>query len=254
VCTALRIEAAAGTHVGCIRPKNEDSFAAVPELGLFMVADGIGGHAGGEIASRLAMDTLRAWFAEGDDPDETWPRADASWDRDEMRLLVGIRRANEAVYNAARRDRELRDMGTTIVAALIHDARAYLAHVGDSRIYRLRGGTMERLTRDHTVGEDAMRQGVIIEELDDRIADMLTRSIGTEPRVEVEMRVDILEPGDVLLLRSDGLWAPVPEEEIATTLAWPSRPEVIVAGLIGRALERGGPDNVTCVVVRIGAP
>jgi serine/threonine protein phosphatase PrpC len=250
VCTVLRIDAAAGSHVGCVRHKNEDSFAAVPELGLFVVADGMGGHAGGEVASRLAVDTLRAWFAEGDDPDETWPRADSSWDRHEMRLLVGIRRANEAVYNAARRDCELRDMGTTLVAALIRDGRVYLAHVGDSRIYRVRGGAIERLTRDHTVGETATRQGISMGEIDHRIAEMLDRSIGTAPRVEVEMRSENMEPGDVLLLCTDGLWAPVSEEEIAATLAWPSRPEVIVAGLIGRALEHGGPDNVTCVVVR----
>jgi serine/threonine protein phosphatase PrpC len=167
-----------------------------------------------------------------------------------MRLAVGVRRANEAVHQAARRDRELRDMGTTLVAALIRDGRAYLAHVGDSRAYRLRGGALERLTCDHTMREAARRSGVAIDSIDDSIADMLERSIGTEPRVDVETRVEALAAGDVLLLCTDGLWAPVPEEHIAATLAWPCRPDVIVAGLIGCALERGGPDNVTCVVVR----
>jgi serine/threonine protein phosphatase PrpC len=232
-----------------MRPNNEDSFAVLPEIGLFLVADGIGGHAGGEVASRMAVDTVRDWFAEGDDPDETWPRADATWDRNEMRLVVGVRRANEAVHQAARRDYELRDMGTTLVAALIRDGRAYLAHVGDSRIYRLRGGAIERLTCDHTMREAARRQGIAIDTVHDSIADMLERSIGTEPRVDVETRVEALAAGDVLLLCTDGLWAVVPDEDIAATLEWHCRPEVIVAGLIGRALERGGPDNVTCVVV-----
>jgi serine/threonine protein phosphatase PrpC len=245
------MEAAAGTHTGCVRPNNEDSFVAVPKIGLFVVADGIGGHTGGEIASRLAVDTLRAWFEEDDDSDETWPPTDASWDRHEMRLVVGIRRANEAVHEAAGRDRELRDMGTTLVAALMRDRRAYLAHVGDSRVYRLRGGAIERLTCDHTIREAARRQGVAIESVDNSIADMLERSIGTEPRVDVETRVEALSAGDVLLLCTDGLWAPVLEEHIAAALGWPSRPEAIVAGLIGRALERGAPDNVTCIVIRL---
>jgi serine/threonine protein phosphatase PrpC len=253
VCPTLRIEAAAGSHVGCTRPNNEDSFAVLPDIGLFVVADGIGGHAGGEVASRIAVDTLRAWFEEDDGPEATWPCAGAAWDRNEMRLVVGVRRANEAVYNAARRDRELRDMGTTLVAALIRDGRAYLAHVGDSRAYRLRGGAMDRLTCDHTIREAARRQGVVLDSIDDSIADMLERSIGTEPRVDVETRVEALAPGDVLLLCTDGLWAPVPEEHIAATLAWHCRPDMIVAGLIRRALERGGPDNATCVVVRIEA-
>jgi serine/threonine protein phosphatase PrpC len=167
-----------------------------------------------------------------------------------MRLAVGLRRANEAVHQAARRERELRDMGTTLAAALIREDRAYLAHVGDSRVYRLRGGALERLTCDHTMREAARRQGIAIDTVHDSIADMLERSIGTEPRVDVETRVEPLAAGDVLLLCTDGLWAPVPEEHIAATLAWPCGPDVIVAGLIGHALERGGPDNVTCVVVR----
>lgn len=252
MCSAICIDVAADTHVGLVRPNNEDSFAAVPELGLFMVADGMGGRPGGEVASRLAIDTVRACF-EQDDPERTWPYArDLTKDRAEVLFAEAVRRANTAVFQKGVLTPTLRGMGTTFAGALVRGPRLYLAHVGDSRVYRFRRGELERLTCDHSVAGDAQRLGVILDDIDPRIAGRLERAVGTHARVDVETRVEFIEPGDTLLLCSDGLWQPVHESVISVMLAWCSRPSAIVAGLIGYALERGGPDNVTCVVVRIG--
>lgn len=251
VGATLRIEVAAGSHVGHVRRKNDDSFAALPELGLFMVADGIGGRPGGEVASRMVVEAVRAYL-EQDDPEETWPYAsDRSKDREEVQLVQALRGANNAIFEAAVRTPGLRGMGTTCSCALIRGDRAYLAHVGDSRIYRLRGERLERLTDDHSVLAEARRQGARVDDdADARLAGVLLRSVGTDRRVDVDTRVERVQAGDVLLLCSDGLWEPVREDALQATLSWSSRPEVIVEGLIGRALERGAPDNVTCVVVR----
>ena len=251
--STLQIEAAAGSHVGHVRRKNDDSFAALLELGLFMVADGIGGRPGGEVASRMALEAVRESIEE-DDPEETWPYAsDGTREREELQLVQALRCANNTIFETAVRTPGLRGMGTTFTGALVRGDRAYLAHVGDSRIYRLRGARLEQLTDDHSVIEEARRRGVDLDEdASGRLSGVLLRSVGTERRVEVDTRVELVRPGDVLLLCSDGLWDPVPEDDIAATLAWQGRTEAIVAGLIGRALERGAPDNVTCVVVRFG--
>jgi len=221
----LHIDAAAGTHVGCIRTNNEDSFASLPELGLFMVADGIGGRPGGEVASRMAVEAVRAYYQQ-EDPEQTWPYGfDRSQDRDEAALVQALRRANAAIFEKAVRESTLRGMGTTFAGALVRGGRVYLAHVGDSRIYRFRKGASAR---------------------------MILRAVGTSRRVDVETRSESVRPGDTLLVCSDGLWEAVPDDAIAATLTWPGRAEVIVSGLIGRALERRARDNVTCVVVRFG--
>ena len=253
--SGARLEAAGGSHVGCVRKRNEDSYAVLPELGLLMVADGIGGRPGGEVASRMVVDAVRACFEE-DDPDETWPWAfDGTKDRDEARLVLSLRRANREILAAGRRA-GMGGMGTTFAGVLVAAGGAYIAHAGDSRVYRLRGERLEALTRDHTVLEELLRQGSPSLEalggIDEAIACRITRALGTEPSVDVETRVEAVEAGDVLLVCSDGLWGPVPADEIATTLAWSVSPQGIVAGLMGRALEHGGSDNVTCVVVRFG--
>ena len=255
--SGLRIEAAGGSHLGKVRANNEDSFAALPALGLFMVADGLGGRAAGEVASRMAVDIVRACIEE-DDPNDTWPYGrNTEADRDEARLVWSVRRANREIEAEGQRIAGKRGMGTTFTGALVSGEKVYLAHVGDSRIYRLRRGRLAALTRDHTVLEDLLRQhGAEAPELRDlapEIACRLTRALGTDKAVEVEARVEAAEAGDVLLLCSDGLWGPVDEDEIAATLAWSASVPAIVSGLSGRALEEGGPDNVTCVVVRFGA-
>jgi serine/threonine protein phosphatase PrpC len=250
----LRVEAAAATHLGRARARNEDSFASAIHLGLFLVADGIGGRPAGDIASRMAVDAVRRCIA-NDDPDDTWPYArQRAGEREEALLILSFRQANQALLDAARRDPRLQGMGTTLSAALIRGRRAFLAHVGDSRIYRHRDGTLERLTVDHTVVEAARRKGLDIEDLEERYGGILLRAVGTDPRLDVDTRVEIVEPGDTLLLCTDGLWEPVAEDDIADALERPGGPHAAVAALVARALDRGGPDNVTCVVVRFAEP
>src|SRR5262249_25701940 len=155
---------------------------------------------------------------EEDDPDDTWPyAAGRATDRDEARLAWSLRRANREIFAAGRRDVEKRGMGTTFAGVLVGAAGAYIAHVGDSRVYRYRGRRLERLTRDHTVLEDLLREGSpSVEELgglDEEIAYRITRALGTDPAVDVATRVEAIQPGDTLLLCTDGLWGPVPDEE-----------------------------------------
>ena len=189
----LVLEAAGCTHVGMIRDTNQDSFAIVESLGLFLLADGMGGRAAGEIASRMAVDTVRGFF---DDPDATWPialgppssRGAARYVDQALPLLVaGIQLANGRIFSAARRDREKRGMGTTFAAALARDGFVAIAHVGDSRVYRFRGGQLELLTRDHSLLNECIRLGHIQPEdaASFPLQHVITRALGTEESVEV---------------------------------------------------------------------
>ncbi|AKT37223.1 PP2C family protein-serine/threonine phosphatase [Chondromyces crocatus] len=250
--STLRFEAAAGTHIGHVRKKNDDSFASLPKLGLFMVADGIGGRPGGEVASRMAVDTVRTCFEE-DDPEETWPYAlDPSQEREEVQFVHAVRTANTAIFERAVRTPALRGMGTTFTGLYVRGDRAFIAHVGDSRGYRLRRGRLDQVTDDHSMLGEVRRHGVELEDaLDEGLSGILMRSVGTERRVDVDTRVEVLVRGDVLLLCSDGLWEPVAEAELHATLSEDSSPEAMVERLIGQALRHGANDNVTCVVVRV---
>jgi protein phosphatase len=255
----LAFEAAGVTHAGMIRDSNEDSFAIVEGLGLFLLADGMGGRAAGEVASKMAVDTVRGFF---DDPDSTWPVAIGPpterggtvryVDQALPLLIAGIQLANGRIFAAARRDREKRGMGTTFAAALARDGFVAIAHVGDSRVYRYRAGQLDLLTRDHSLLNECLRLGHILPE--DAAAfplqHVITRALGTEESVEVDTRIDEVAGGDVLLLCSDGLSGTVEPAEIMQILD--THPDLgdAAARLIARANERGGPDNVTCILVR----
>ena len=227
------------TNVGRIRDHNEDAYLVEPPL--FAVADGMGGHQAGEIASAIAIETLRAANAAR--------RITGATD-----LLDVFREANEAIAADARRHADRRGMGTTCVAAIVGESTAQVANLGDSRAYLLRAGRLRRLTEDHSLVATLVREGVLAEvdaERDPR-RHIITRALGADGTGMADLREVPLEPGDRLLLCSDGLSGVVPEAEIATLLAVGS-PADAADRLVARTLDLGAPDNVTVVVVDTAA-
>jgi protein phosphatase len=230
---------AAVSDVGRVRRENQDAFGEFSSAAgerLFVVADGMGGHRGGSTASRLCVETIGHAF-EGLEPAET-------------RLRRGFALANARIHEVAEADPELIGMGTTAVAvALGPDGSAALAWVGDSRVYRLRDGTLEQLSSDHSIVGEMIRSGVLTPEGAESHPrrNELMRAIGPLPSVEAETRVLRHAPGDRFLLCTDGLWGPVPVAELAEVLG-DETPELAVAKLVARANARGGPDNVTALV------
>jgi protein phosphatase len=238
----LRIEASSRTDVGLVRERNEDAYGDATFAGgqLFAVADGMGGHAGGATASRLAIEeTLQVFVgAQG---------------AVEQRLRAAVESANRRIYETSRREPRLAGMGTTVVALAIDGAAAWVANVGDSRVYRLRGGLLDQLTRDHSVVAEMERRGVLTAaqaRVHPRRNEVL-RSLGTGATVEVDVdRVDVAA-GDVFLLCSDGLCGVVDDAATAAFLSGSSPQEASLA-LVEAAIGQGAPDNVTVQVVRVG--
>ena len=248
------MEAAGATRAGPHRTHNEDHFAVLPKLGLFMVADGVGGQAGGEVASRLALDTVREFFECGD-PDATWPfGVDPSSTRDEALLTQSLWRANRHILDAAQRNEAMHSMGATFAGIRASAAGFCAAHVGDSRIYRFRDERLDLLTEDHSLRGEYLRRmrdpHAVPLCLDGINLGLLTRALGLEPTVDVDTRVELSEPGDIVLVCTDGLSGPVPEGEITAMLTEATDLDTTAQRLIERAHTRGGRDDVTCVLVR----
>ncbi|WP_437603387.1 PP2C family protein-serine/threonine phosphatase [Sorangium sp. So ce590] len=251
----LRIEAAGDSHVGRQREHNEDSFAVDLDLGLFVVADGIGGAAGGEIASRMAVDIVQSCCKDGEGEITQPTGYDEMAAPLEFRLVSSIWRANEQIFEVGQRDPRFYGMGTTFAGVHADATSACIAHVGDSRVYRYRQHRLERLTEDHSLWNEHLRSG---EELPDDVDPLLarnvvTRALGMGKTVDVATRIERPEAGDLLLICSDGLSGPVPEPEIAEVLAQGDDLAATARSLVDRANLHGGPDNVTCVLVRWNA-
>jgi len=246
---ALKIEAGARTDVGRVRRSNQDSYGMDEGPGVFVVCDGMGGAAGGEVASALAVETflqiVRQELVCGScDPAEMTPQA----------LRRAVAGANQAVVERARWDTALRGMGSTLVGMRVEeDGRATVVHVGDSRAYIVRDGVAERLTEDHSYVAEQVRLGLMGEgEAEGSpMRSVITRAIGAEVDVRVDLRALEVRAGDVLLLTSDGLTRHVGDEEIAGVLGCGIGAEEGCGVLVGMVMERGGEDNVTCLVVRI---
>lgn len=244
VTPLFEIAAAGETHKGMRRASNQDALLVLRDEAVYVVADGMGGHAGGEIASRLAVDAIASVFQD-DVLDVRGTHAHVPLLAAELVQSIGA--ANEAIHSAASKSDRLSDMGTTVVAARFDASRGrlYVSHVGDSRCYRLREGALEQITRDHTMAELGMTG---------REGGYLSRAVG--PKVLVEADVAVIEPrpGDVYLLCTDGLTKMVSDAIIRGVLLDEHTPADAAAELIGRANAAGGRDNVTAVVIRLATP
>ena len=233
------------THTGRVRANNEDRFFCDAERGLFIVADGMGGHAAGEEASRIVVDVLSHALSAG------------VLNSGELHVLVdSLRQANAEVIRQSEANFQWRGMGSTAVIGVVQGATLFLAHVGDSRAYVLRGGRLHQLSQDHSVAATLARQNQIKQEevRTHALRNRLTMCLGVEDHIEPEtLRVD-LEPGDRLLLCSDGLWDMLADEEIAHLLQLYPAPAEAVKSLIQAANEAGGKDNISAIVVHPPLP
>ena len=232
----VKLETAARTEIGRVRENNEDSVLIADRM--LAVADGMGGAAGGEVASRLAADVVGAAFG-GSSADE---------------MEAALRAANWVVWDRATGTPELRGMGTTLCAAgLLADGSVVVANVGDSRAYLASNGSVDRLTDDHTIAADLVRQG----QLTDAEAachphrHVLTRALGVAPSVAIDRRSVAVDPGDRLLLCTDGLFGEVGEDDIGSLLASELTPAAIADSLVDLALAKSGRDNITVVVAEV---
>jgi PPM family protein phosphatase len=228
-------ESAGRTDAGRVRRRNEDAFVLDPPL--FAVADGMGGAQAGEVASRLAVAALREYH----EADQMEPRE---------RVQALIREANRRIYERALEDAQASGMGTTITAALLTGGRLIIGHVGDSRAYRIRDGTLEQLTEDHSLVADLMRSGRLTQEEADAHPQrsVITRALGTDADVDVDMLVVEAAPGDLFLLCSDGLTSMVGDEDILRTIETSDGLERASRELVRAANSGGGEDNVTVVL------
>ena len=250
----LKVEVTGRTDVGRKRAHNEDNFALFADHGLFIVADGMGGHASGEVASKLAVDTIQQFFEQTkDDPERTWPyKMDRSKGYEENRLITGIKLGNLRIFEKAQGSTRQRGMGTTIVSVFCVEDRVYIAHVGDSRAYRIRDGRMQQLTDDHSLLNDYKKMKRLTEE---EVANfphknVIVRALGMKDTVKVDTRLESPLDKDIMLLCSDGLAGPVSDEEILDIVLNAPDLEQATQKLIDKANEAGGPDNITAVLAR----
>jgi protein phosphatase len=239
----LRIESAGRTDVGLVREKNEDSMLIDPALGLFVVCDGMGGHVGGQVASQLAVATIA----------ETIRAQAALGPGDQDVLQTAIQQANQAVFNKAKADPNLHNMGTTVVGIRADQDLIHLCHVGDSRIYRLRQGTLEQVTRDHSLINLYEDNPELAARFGPPNSNVIVRAVGLRDSVEVDHRVIAMEPADLYLLCCDGLTDMVDDWMLREMLSDGSQGslEECVDALVRAALSNGGVDNTTAVVLRI---
>jgi PPM family protein phosphatase len=249
----VRIKSGGISDVGRVRSNNEDCFRIVPELGLFVLSDGMGGEAHGEIASALAVETVVKHCIEGENnpASPTFGETQAGWSARTKRLSSAIHLANKKIFDSAAEHPEQAGMGATLTAAWLSDSRLSIAHVGDSRAYLLRTGALQQLTSDHSLVAEQVRRGILTAAQADEseMQSVLLRALGANPEVEVDAEDHILFPRDMLLLCSDGLTRMVTEPEIAGTLQSEPDPSAASEKLVALANERGGGDNVTVIVV-----
>ena len=238
------------TDVGSVRQRNEDVWRDVPEHHLYVLADGMGGHRAGNVAAREAANGLCQILPEK--LAQLDPKVDPlTYIRSSMRLAM--EEVNRTVYMMAKSDENFRGMGTTLCCLLCWDQKIIYGHVGDSRIYRLRNQELEQLTDDHSLYQELKSKGALpaIEKEEFTYKNIITKAVGTEPVVEPSVGMDELLPGDLFLICSDGLTDMVSEEEIKKVLAPTQELPEYAAGLVKAALNHGGLDNITVLLILV---
>lgn len=258
----MKLAAYGETHPGYVRPTNEDAFLLMPESGLFVVADGMAGHKFGELASSICVNTIQQFYR-SKKLNRVLSHQFALAKRagliprnqpyDLFKLRRSVEEANSSIFLTSKRNPQYETMGTTVVAAVFAGKSMYLAHVGDSRIYRNRNGKLEQLTRDHSLLNEYLRMNFISQEeaRSFPLRNVIMRALGLSEQVQVEVAGKVCRDGDVVLLCSDGLTDLVRDEEIEKLMGNEKEPQAIAHGLLEAALAAGGLDNITVLVVRV---
>lgn len=250
----MRIEVAGHTHVGMKRNHNEDNYLILTDENLCCVADGMGGHSSGEIASKIAVDELGEFFRmTSRDQDATWPfKMDKTRNYDENRLATGIKLANKSIFDKASGDVKYKGMGTTIVSVHFTQDSAYVGHVGDSRVYFFRQGVLKQVTEDHSLLNDYLKAKKLTPEEIENFPhkNVIVRALGMKDTVQVDVTKVEAQQGDVFLLCSDGLSGMVTDPQMQDVLSRTAELDKACAQLIDLANAAGGNDNVTCVLAR----
>jgi PPM family protein phosphatase len=251
---------AVSSDPGLRRSSNEDSYSTRADVGLFVVADGMGGHVAGEVASRVAVEAIEAFIEEtaGADKNRTWPFPfDPALSLEANRLKAAFRLANRRIASAIADSQDLRGMATTASAVLMGAQSASVGHVGDSRVYVLRQGTLAQITHDHSWVEEQVRAGTLSPSAARQHPwrNVVTRALSGGEDPEVDVTEATPAAGDRYLLCSDGLFGVVPDERIAEILGKAGAPlDTICRDLVDAANQAGGPDNITALVVQIDVP
>ncbi len=249
-----RLRAVGLTDTGRVRDHNEDAIAWDPEIGLFVLADGMGGYNAGEVASGIAAKTVSSIVREAYAVQDL-DGADKATGLRRVSILLrdAIARANKIIYQTSRTQPQCEGMGTTLVAALLYDNRITVAHVGDSRLYRLRSERLERLTLDHSLLQELVDRGFYSPEEAQRATNKnyVTRALGVEPSVEVEIHEHPVQKGDIFILCSDGLSDMIEDEDIHLTITtFGANLDTVAKQLIQLANDNGGRDNVSVVIAQ----
>ena len=247
----------AATDVGRLRHHNEDTYLLRPDLGLYLVADGMGGHDAGDVASAMVRLSINDFFevTEHADWEESWRREeDLGMPQPARRLAAAIRKANHDIYSASASHASGRGMGSTVVAAHHPDGAdaMYVAHVGDSRCYRIREGKLEQLTRDHSLIQEALflDPNMSEEDLARLPANIITRALGVDHDVDVDVRTVHIREDDTYLLCSDGLSGLISSAEIVEAISLVDEPAEVCSLLVALANDAGGIDNITALALK----
>jgi len=252
------LQTASLTDPGRVRDHNEDCIEARPEIGVYVLADGMGGYNAGEVASGMATSLIADGLQDAWNPREvTRVSRDQAKAKSEQLIREQILRSNSAIFTTSQNNPECAGMGTTLVMSLFFDNFVTVAHIGDSRCYRLRGEKMEQITRDHSLLQEQLDSGLITPE-EAKLSqnkNLVTRALGIDPTVEPEIHVHEAQPDDLYLLCSDGLSDMVEDEEIRLTLiTLKSNPSLTVQQLVQAANDNGGRDNISAMLIRVAEP